>query len=786
MKKYFLILISFLSLSVYFSIDAHAFGLVVPCVKDEGCDVYDSGGQSTYTTDADKGWACMINPSSSSTQAIWTSSCTDGNKVCQKNGCPNSNSNNGAPCRVYVPCYGLGYNSVSLAGTWDASEAKCIACAGPREPFKIGTSHPFGAGSPYIYMRTAGPTYTLQNPDADCLPGTPSAWQTGDFAFESACGADAICDEKNEGDSCGPDKICNVLGKCVLRTCKDCPDADKTKCGACSSKGEFCKNVNNIGTLVSGDEAVANCPNECVKYIVQTNQRYAKGITGPHTDTAEICYDTPTGKDAQGKTVYANWMVDTYINSNRINETQCGSDKEHGNANKCFRFEYGCGQNAVVQDAYVNKDRLPKTTKPIDTTKSFYCAGIPGGSTGGNEPPPGPGPCTTCGDPAVCVGQCVPGDPPKYYADNSCTIATDCNLCGCPPSDYPGTTVTCNPATRLCEYVGPPELPGDPPDCLLSTPDYEYSKTIITTGTYLLSGNNLGTFSGYKWNGTKWNTSNINTGLLEASYSSPAVFFDGNNVYLVSGRGDGGFSGYLWDGTKWVANATINSGLADIGSNSKPAIFYMDGAWNMIAGNALGQFAGFTYSGAGWVSNTSITNNLTDIGDDSAPSVFYKDGIYYMISGEKTGIFYGFYWNGSDWLSDSSIISGLTDAGDNSAPYVYFNNTNMYLITGKDNGQFLGYNWSGTGWQADGTILTGLSALNSRSAPVRFVIDTISVKTMTYSTRFVLESMFEYPSAGSDCYQNKTKIIIPEGHACAMNMSTQKIEKVCLPVKILN
>lgn len=572
------------------------------------------------------------------------------------------------------------------------------------------------------------------------------------FCFEN--GEDTKCVECLSTPDCkGDNKICNRNHECVDKGCSNCPDG--TKCGACSAStpGQFCKD-NGQGTGVL--EPSVKCP-LCAKYDYAGR---ATG-TGSHPKSPEICYDTVAG----GK--FTKYVVETCKTSGSVNEQECEDTDANGQVDTCVSKPTVCSSGDSCFSKNYDVDLLTGGGK-----KSLvfgYCDSGPP-PTPKSEPNELPKPCggnPVCGE--VCSGQCVPGEAPLKYTA-ACGKVADCAKCGCPPSDYPGATVTCNAGTGLCSYVSPPGLPGEPPDCTLTTPDFEYNKTIVTTSTYLLSGNNLGTFSGYKWNGAQWQADSINTGLAEASYSSPAVFFDGGNTYLVSGRGDGTFGGYSWGGAKWNINSAANSGLTNVGSNSKPSIFYMNGAWNMIAGNTNGEFSGFTYSGAGWVSNASIVNNLSDVGDNSAPSVFYKDGIYYMISGEKTGIFYGFYWNGSDWLSDDSIISGLTDTGDNSAPAVFYNSTDLYLVTGKETGGFSGYKWGGTSWQADGTMAAGLSAINSRSAPLRLAIDLISIKSMTYSTRFPLESMYEYPGAGSDCYQNKTQIIIPEGHACAMNI----------------
>ncbi|VVB60742.1 Uncharacterised protein [uncultured archaeon] len=394
-----------------------------------------------------------------------------------------------------------------------------------------------------------------------------------------------------------------------------------------------------------------------------------------------------------------------------------------------------------------------------------YCGDTPFPKS---EPNALPGPCgglPVCG--SVCAGQCVPGEPPYKY-DASCNKVDACSQCGCPPSAYPGATVSCL-GTGLCGYAAPPGLPGEPPDCPTSVPDGTYTKTYDIKTLYLLSGDNTGSFSGYKYSGSWQTDANIKSGLSAASYASPAVFFDNSDTYLITGKGDGTFAGYNWTGSGWSSLPAIVSGLPDIGDNSKPAIFYKDGSWNMLAGNKTGNYSGFTFTGSNWVSNASLVAGLPNQTCNAAPSVFYS-GAMYLIAGNCSGGFSGYYWNGTEWLADDYITSGLLNVAANSAPYAFYNNSKLYLITGKGNGQFSGYDWNGTQWLADASIIAGLSAAGSQSSPAVFSIDSTYTKTFTYSTRFPLESMLEYPSAGSDCFQNKTTLTIPEGHACLVDI----------------
>lgn len=472
------------------------------------------------------------------------------------------------------------------------------------------------------------------------------------------------CVECLSNADCTSPKVCNLdIHTCVSKGCQRC--SDNTECGACNANGDFCDGSTGVGILKIKD--TINCNLACAKYDVKTGVR--QGF-GQHLDVAEICYDTPSGTDpATGKPIYSNWMVDEYAGSGMwIKETSCGSDY------KCKQTTMACKNTDDMEKEGVDTNKLPKTSNTIPpNTYSYYCnsGGIP-------PPPPVPPPpsCSTCGSPAVCVGECVPGEPPYKY-DSSCNKIADCSSCGCPPSEYQpgsysacgttvqssGSTVKCKP-TGTCAYSSPPGATGEVPDCPAFGPEkIEYNRTYIITTLYLLSGNNVGSFSGFNWTGSSWQADNsIRSATSAPSNSAPAIFFNNGDTYMISGSGDGRFFGYNWTASSWSDYPAIANGLTDIGNDSKPSIFYMGGNWNMIAGRASGDFTGFTFTGSSWTSNTSLITGLTDIGDNSAPSVFYKEGTMYLVSGEKTGIFYGFNWTGNSWQNDAGIIAGLAGA----------------------------------------------------------------------------------------------------------------------------
>jgi len=255
-----------------------------------------------------------------------------------------------------------------------------------------------------------------------------------------------------------------------------------------------------------------------------------------------------------------------------------------------------------------------------------------------------------------------------------------------------------------------------------------------------------------------------------------------SDIYMIIGKMDGTFSGFNWTGTKWSSYPNLVSGLTDIGDNSKPALFY-NGNWHMIAGKKDGTFSAFSLTESGWVPNSTLENGLTDIGDNSAPSAFYATGTLYLIAGNSTGDFTGFKWTGTKWQPDNKIVDGLSNVGSYSSPAVFYKDDVLYMITGNGNGGFVGFNLTDK-WRYDSEITKGLSVSGSYSSPAAFLIDKSYNKVFKYRTSFFINGMEEYPSPGSDCYQNKTTISIPEGHACLVNISANSTHGWGVKLKI--
>ena len=107
---------------------------------------------------------------------------------------------NGATCKVST--LGKVTCSHTVQGKWDNSDKKCVEC--DVNNIEVGV-----AGdniSTYVDSAGAGGPYFV------------NAIGVGkkDGKFESACGADAVCDEKSAGDACGGGKTCDASGICVM------------------------------------------------------------------------------------------------------------------------------------------------------------------------------------------------------------------------------------------------------------------------------------------------------------------------------------------------------------------------------------------------------------------------------------------------------------------------------------------------------------------------------------------------------------------------------------------
>ena len=212
------------------------------------------------------------------------------------------------------------------------------------------------------------------------------------------------------------------------------------------------------------------------------------------------------------------------------------------------------------------------------------------------------------------------------------------------------------------------------------------------------------------------------------SKSAPCVFYMGSDWYLIAGESIGIFNGWKWSGSAWVTNSGIISGLTDVGINSAPYVFYMDSDWYLIAGEGSGVFNGWKWSGSAWVTNSGIVSGLTDVGNNSAPCVFYMDSDWYLIAGELNNDINGWKWSGSAWVTNSGIVDGLPtgypDMPSDVSLDVFYVGDILYMIIGfNDEDGFVGWQWDGSSWTSNDDIVVGLIAYHDMVMPTIFYMD---------------------------------------------------------------
>jgi len=222
------------------------------------------------------------------------------------------------------------------------------------------------------------------------------------------------------------------------------------------------------------------------------------------------------------------------------------------------------------------------------------------------------------------------------------------------------------------------------------------------------------------------------TGLTDVGdHAAPTLRFnvtgDGNWT-LISGDKLGNFHGFYWNGAQWIADDARIAGLGNIGGGtagasnySKPYVAYDvtgDGNWTLICGRDNGDFRGFYWAGSQWVEKSSYVQGLGDIGQQSAPSMAFNvtgDGNWTLISGEynaghSNSPFYAFYWNGAQWVSDASRKTDLRGDTDEHAftPDLAYNvrgDDKWCLISGGYYYPTYGFEWNGSQWNFYGLVV---------------------------------------------------------------------------------
>lgn len=169
-----------------------------PTVCQSPCASALGGASMDHTPDLTDINSCLVGPRQPAPKCGGACGAPTPN-VCGEEMCPTAAQGagyNGATCEIDADSDNTGVKcssngSLPRYGTWDASQGACITCdLANKEINRIG----WGTGNFFC------------NGDATGL-------QTG--LFDSACGADASCDEKSAGDNCGGTKTCNATGICV-------------------------------------------------------------------------------------------------------------------------------------------------------------------------------------------------------------------------------------------------------------------------------------------------------------------------------------------------------------------------------------------------------------------------------------------------------------------------------------------------------------------------------------------------------------------------------------------
>ena len=146
---------------------------------------------------------CLIAPTGATTCKAGQACTTDGHKYCTEDKCgiyvdgvdefhtAKDWSTDGDICKVtedtFLSC------SAPVLGKWDYKEGKCVNC-------QAGTNKE---------INVCGDLTGTYFNGINCT-------KAGDNQFESACGADASCDEQVEGYVCDTGKECDSSGQCVV------------------------------------------------------------------------------------------------------------------------------------------------------------------------------------------------------------------------------------------------------------------------------------------------------------------------------------------------------------------------------------------------------------------------------------------------------------------------------------------------------------------------------------------------------------------------------------------
>lgn len=174
---------------------------------------------------------------------------------------------------------------------------------------------------------------------------------------------------------------------------------------------------------------------------------------------------------------------------------------------------------------------------------------------------------------------------------------------------------------------------------------------------YLIAGAYNGRFYGYSWDGTQWVTSlAINASLPSSgaigNSSTPAVFQKYGTWYMIAGNSLGTYKGYKYNGTDWLLDNLINRSLVKSVTWSAPSVFYKDSNWYVVSGGNSGNFQGFEYL-PDYISPTydqiSINNSvewlLTQFSVSISDNNYLEPDGQYIFSTNNSG----------EWVNDSAV-----------------------------------------------------------------------------------------------------------------------------------
>jgi len=172
------------------------------------------------------------------TYPVFVESCSIGSSKCKLDAFPSGS--NGQNCTARDRCANPVCSECAKSGKWDASESKCVSCNGKKEELIRGDTSEVYAGC------------------AGVISSCSDEGNTGDGQCESACGANAACDEVTDGNPCAVGKYCEALGR-------NCQSGDYCSGCVCLSDS-YTLTVTKAGTgsgTVSSSPAGITCGATC-------------------------------------------------------------------------------------------------------------------------------------------------------------------------------------------------------------------------------------------------------------------------------------------------------------------------------------------------------------------------------------------------------------------------------------------------------------------------------------------------------------------------------------------